>query len=60
MSANAVSAYTKIRNRSETESADPHRLIQMLLDGALEKMIVARSMIERHDIARREIGRAHV
>lgn len=53
MSVSAISAYTKVRHTSEAESADPHRLIQMLIDGALEKMVVARSAMERRDIARR-------
>ncbi|NQD38048.1 flagellar export chaperone FliS [Permianibacter sp. IMCC34836] len=45
--------YAKISASSETESADPHRLIQMLIDGALAKLVVAKAMIERRDVAKK-------
>ncbi len=38
MSAHAVTAYSKVRTQTGTEGADPHRLIQMLIDGAIEKV----------------------
>ncbi len=53
MSMSAVSAYSRVGRASEVESADPHRLIQMLIDGALEKMVVARSAMERRDVAKK-------
>jgi flagellar protein FliS len=49
----AVSAYSRVSRGSEVESADPHRLIQMLIDGALEKMVIARSAMERKEVARK-------
>lgn len=33
--------------------ADPHRLVQMLLDAAMERMVTARACIERGEIARK-------
>ncbi len=53
MSMSAVSAYSRVGRVSEVESADPHRLIQMLIDGALEKMVIARSAMERKDTAKK-------
>jgi len=50
MSLRGAAAYQKIGTQSGAEFASPHRLIQMLLDGALEKMIIARSHIERNEI----------
>ncbi len=50
MSIRGAAAYQKVGTQSGAEFANPHRLIQMLLDGALEKMIIARSHMEREDI----------
>ena len=51
MNTRGAEAYQKVGTQSGAEFASPHRLIQMLLDGALEKMIIARSHLERKDIA---------
>ncbi|WP_211197964.1 flagellar export chaperone FliS [Permianibacter fluminis] len=53
MSMQYAKQYAKISASSETESADPHRLIQMLIDGALAKLVVAKAMIERRDVAKK-------
>lgn len=53
MSMQYAKQYAKIGTSSETESADPHRLIQMLIDGALAKLIVAKAMMERRDVAKK-------
>lgn len=50
MSLRGAAAYKKVGTHSGVESANPHRLIQMLIDGALEKMVIARGAIERKDI----------
>jgi flagellar protein FliS len=50
MSLRGAAAYKTVGNQSGAEFASPHRLIQMLLDGALEKMLIAKSAIERNDI----------
>ncbi len=50
MSIRGAAAYKKVGTQSSAEYANPHRLIQMLLDGAIEKMVVARSYLERNDI----------
>ncbi len=53
MSLQYAKQYAKISASSESESADPHRLIQMLIDGALAKLIVAKAMLERREIAKK-------
>jgi flagellar protein FliS len=50
MSLRGAAAYKTVGNQSGAEFASPHRLIQMLLDGALEKMTIAKSAMERNDI----------
>ncbi len=45
-----MSAYQQFGVRTEIESATPHKLIQMLINGALAKMRVARTCTERGDI----------
>lgn len=51
MSVRGAAAYKTVGNQSAAEFASPHRLIQMLLDGALEKMVISRGLMERKDIA---------
>ena len=48
---NAISQYRKVDIRSNVEAASPHRLIEMLIDGALEKISFARGAMERREIA---------
>ena len=46
----ALKHYNQIRAHAEIEGASQHRLIQILMDGALEKIRIARGLIERRDI----------
>jgi flagellar protein FliS len=46
----ALKHYKQVRAHAQTEGASPHRLIQILMDGALEKIRAARGLIERRDI----------
>ncbi len=52
-------AYADIGRHASVEAASPHRLIQMLFDGALDRIASARGCIQRGDVAGkgREIGR---
>lgn len=52
---NAVNEYNKINIASSVEAADPHRLIQMLMHGALEKIAIAKGCLERKDIANKGV-----
>ena len=47
----AVKQYSQVGVASGVEQASPHRLIQMLMEGAIEKVAKARGFMERKDIA---------
>ncbi len=47
----ALEAYRRYGVGNSVESATPHRLIQMLMSGALQKIAIAREAIERQDAA---------
>lgn len=46
-----VQQYNRVGVSSSVEAANPHRLIQMLMDGALEKISFAKGYMERGNIA---------
>lgn len=48
---NALNQYKKVGLHSGVESASPHRLIQMLFEGALEKIQAAKTHIANNEIA---------
>ena len=45
-----VAQYGKVAAESEVAYASPHRLVQMLMEGALEKVATAKGCIERDDL----------
>lgn len=47
----ALQQYKQIGNESDAAFASPHRLIQMLFEGALEKISIARGHMERGEIS---------
>ncbi len=47
--ARANQAYTNVALQSSIESASPHRLIQMLYDGALQRIAQAKGFMQRAD-----------
>jgi flagellar protein FliS len=49
----AVNQYKQVGNQSDVAFASPHRLIQMLFNGALEKISIARGAMERGEIAKK-------
>lgn len=53
-------AYADIGRHASVEAASPHRLIQMLFDGALDRIASASGSLLRGDVAGkgRDIGRA--
>ncbi len=51
ISRDALEAYGKIGTHSQAAYASPHRLIQMLMEGALDKIAVARGHMERGEVA---------
>jgi flagellar protein FliS len=46
-----LAAYSSASVHGGVAAADPHRLIVMLMDGALERIATARGCMERNDIA---------
>lgn len=57
---NALRQYSSVGVRSGVEDASPHRLIQMLLEGALARIAAAIGHLDRGDVAEkgRSIGLA--
>ncbi|WP_196137298.1 flagellar export chaperone FliS [Aliikangiella sp. G2MR2-5] len=51
MSLNKLKQYQQAQNQCGIAAANPHRLIQMLMEGALEKMANAKGFITRNDFA---------
>jgi flagellar protein FliS len=47
----AIDEYARLGLRTDIETASPHRLILLLLDGALEKLRAARGAMTRGNIA---------
>jgi len=43
--------YQTVGTQSGIENATPHRLIQMLIDGAIERINIARGQMERNEVA---------
>ena len=56
----AMGAYKATKNHSAIEEASPHRLITMLLDGALERVATANGAMGRGEISQsgENIGKA--
>jgi flagellar protein FliS len=50
---NKVAQYQSVSAHGGVADADPHTLVLMLLDGAIERMSTARGCIERGEIARK-------
>ena len=48
-----LAAYQSVSVHGGVAGADPHRLVLMLMDGALERMAMARGCIERGEIVRK-------
>ena len=49
----ALQQYTRLGTQTEVDSASQHRLIQMLMEGALSRIIKAKSYIRNNDIKRK-------
>lgn len=46
-----INAYQSVGGRDQATTADPYQLIQMLMNGALQKLAVSKGAIERKDLA---------
>lgn len=47
----AMRQYQSVSNQAQAIEADPHRLIQMLMEGGLTRLAQARGAMERNQIA---------
>lgn len=57
---NALQQYQQVKTDAGLEDANPHRLIQLLFEGGLERLASAKGHIQRGEIARKgeQIGKA--
>ena len=46
----ALRQYQKVGAHAQTSEASPHRLVQMLMEGGLDRIAQAKGAIERKDI----------
>lgn len=46
----ATQAYASVGAQSSVAGANPHRLIQLLMDGALDRLAVAKGHMQRKDV----------
>lgn len=46
-----LAQYQQVSNQEAVSGVSPHRLIQMLMEGALQRMAEAKGAIQRNDIA---------
>lgn len=51
----ALRQYQKVNGVAQTSEASPHRLVQMLMQGGLDRIAQAKGAIARNDIAQRGI-----
>jgi flagellar secretion chaperone FliS len=49
----SLAAYHSVSVHGSVANADPHGMVQMLMDAAAERMVTARSCIERGETARK-------
>lgn len=53
---NPIAQYRQVRAQGGVEQADPHRLIAMLLDGAIERITAASGHMIRQEIAEKSMN----
>ncbi len=49
----ALRQYQKVNSHAQVSEASPHRLVQMLMEGGLDRMAQAKGAISRGDIAQK-------
>lgn len=47
----ALRQYQKIGSQAQTSEASPHRLVQMLIEGGLDRIAQAKGAMARKDVA---------
>ncbi|MGZ0781891.1 flagellar export chaperone FliS [Pseudomonas saponiphila] len=51
----ALRQYQKVGAQAQTSEASPHRLVQMLMEGGLDRIAQAKGAMERKDIANKGV-----
>ncbi len=51
--ARAAQNYSSVKVQSSVEDASPHRLIQMLFEGAIERIAQAKGAMQRNEVTRK-------
>ena len=56
----SLAQYQQVSNQEAVSGASPHRLVQMLMEGALQRMAEAKGAIQRGDVVKKgeAIGKA--
>ncbi|PVZ13718.1 MULTISPECIES: flagellar export chaperone FliS [unclassified Pseudomonas] len=52
----ALRQYQKVNSVAQTSEASPHRLVQMLMEGGLDRIAQAKGAIERQDVGAKGIA----
>jgi flagellar protein FliS len=52
----ALRQYQKVNVHAQTSEANPHRLVQMLMEGGLDRIAQAKGAIERKDVPGRGVA----
>lgn len=52
----ALRQYQKVNSVAQTSEASPHRLVQMLMEGGLDRIAQAKGAIERQDVSAKGIA----
>ncbi len=55
MTVNPLNQYRQVDLETRIDNATPHRLIQMLYEGAIERLSVAKGALDRSDVATKGI-----
>lgn len=51
----ALRQYQKVNGQAQTSEASPHRLVQMLMQGGLDRIAQAKGAMARNDVAQKGI-----
>ncbi len=53
-------AYASVGTHGQVDAASPHRLIQLLMDGALDRLSLARGQMQRGEVAQKAASLSRV
>lgn len=53
MNPNAIRQYAQVGVQTSLESADPHRIVQLLMEGALNRIALVKGHMQRQELAQK-------